>query len=55
MKGFTGKLVGSNFPITAAECEKIHKAAVRVLEEGGMRCDDPRAAEMFRKAGCTVV
>ena len=54
MKGFTGKLVGSTYPITAAECEKIHKAAVRVLAEGGMRCDDPRAAEMFKKAGCTV-
>ena len=54
MKGFTGKLVGSVYPITEAECGKVHKAAVRVLEEGGMRVDDPRAAEMFKKAGCTV-
>jgi trimethylamine--corrinoid protein Co-methyltransferase len=54
MKGFTGKLVGSTFPITKVECEKVHKAAVRVLEEGGMRCDDPRAADMFKKVGCSV-
>ncbi len=54
MQGFTGKLVGSTFPITDAECAQIHKAAVRVLEKGGMRCDDPRAAEMFKKAGCTI-
>ena len=29
-------------------------AAVRVLEEGGMRCDDPRAARMFDKVGCKL-
>ncbi len=38
--------------ITEKECEQVHKAAVRVLEQGGMRCDDPRAAKMFEKAGC---
>ncbi len=54
MKGFTGKLVGSLYPITDAECKKIHKSAIRVLEEGGMRCDDPRAAKMFEKAGCKL-
>jgi trimethylamine--corrinoid protein Co-methyltransferase len=54
MKGFTGKLVGSLYPITQEECKQIHRAAIRVLEEGGMRCDDPRAAKMFEKVGCTV-
>ena len=38
MKGFTGKLVGSLYPITEEECKQIHQAAVRVLEEGGLRC-----------------
>ena len=42
MKGFTGKRVGTSFPITDEECKKIHAAAVRVLEKGGMRCDDGR-------------
>lgn len=54
MKGFTGKLVGSLYPITEEECRQIHAAAIRVLEEGGMRCDDPRAAKMFEKVGCIV-
>ncbi len=54
MKGFTGKLVGSVYPITEEECKQIHRAAVRVLEEGGMRCDDPRAATMFEKVGCKI-
>jgi trimethylamine--corrinoid protein Co-methyltransferase len=54
MEGFRGKLVGSMYPITEAERKKIHKAAIRVLDEGGMRCDDPRASEMFKKAGCTL-
>ena len=54
MKGFTGKLVGSLYPITEEECKQIHQAAVRVLEEGGMRCDDERAAKMFEKAGCKI-
>jgi trimethylamine--corrinoid protein Co-methyltransferase len=54
MKGFAGKLVGSVYPITEEECARIHAAAVRVLEEGGMRCDDPRAARMFEAAGCTL-
>ncbi len=47
-------MVGSAYPITAAECQRIHDAAVRVLEEGGMRCDDPRAAKMFAAVGCTI-
>ena len=38
MKGFTGKRVGSSFPITDEEAKKIHAATVRVLEKGGMRC-----------------
>lgn len=54
MKGFTGKLVGSLFPITEEECKQIHQAAIRVLEEGGMRNDDERATEMFKKAGCKI-
>ncbi|HJO62703.1 MAG TPA: trimethylamine methyltransferase family protein, partial [Desulfobacterales bacterium] len=54
MKGFTGKLVGSLYPITEEECKQIHKSAVRVLEEGGMRCDDERAAKMFERAGCKI-
>ena len=54
MKGFTGKRVGTSFPITDEECKQIHEAAVRVLEKGGMRCDDPRASKLFEKAGCKV-
>jgi trimethylamine--corrinoid protein Co-methyltransferase len=54
MKGFTGKLVGSLDVITKEECQQIHAAAVRVLEEGGMRCDDERAAKMFEKVGCKI-
>ncbi len=54
MKGFTGKLVGSNFPITGDECQRVHDAALRVLADGGMRCDDERAARMFEAAGCTI-
>jgi trimethylamine---corrinoid protein Co-methyltransferase len=54
MKGFTGKLVDSVHPITEEECKKVHQAAIEVLEKGGMRCDDPRALEMFKKAGCKI-
>jgi trimethylamine--corrinoid protein Co-methyltransferase len=54
MKGFTGKKVGSSFAITREECETIHKAAIEVLEKGGLRCDDPRATQMFAQAGCTL-
>lgn len=54
MKGFTGKLVGSLHPVSDEECNQIHAAAIRVLEEGGMRCDDPRATKMFEKVGCKV-
>jgi len=54
MKGYAGKLVGSLSPITAEECRQVHDAALRVLERGGMRCDDERAARMFDRAGCTL-
>ncbi|MEE8387576.1 MAG: trimethylamine methyltransferase family protein [Acidiferrobacterales bacterium] len=54
MKGFDGKLVGSVYPITREECQMVHDAAIRVLEQGGMRCDDERAAKMFEAAGCTL-
>lgn len=54
MKGFTGKRVGTSFPITDEECNQIHGAAVRVLEKGGMRCDDARASKLFEKAGCKL-
>mgnify|MGYP005853900005 FL=1 len=54
MKGFCGKRVGTAFPITEDECGQIHKAAVRILEEGGMRCDDPRASRLFEKVGCKL-
>lgn len=54
MKGFDGKLVGSVYPITTEECESVHAAAIRVLEQGGLRCDDERAAKMFEDAGCTL-
>ena len=54
MEGFTGKRVGSCFAITDDECKQIHAAIVRVLEKGGMRCDDPRAAELYKKVGCKV-
>jgi len=54
MKGFEGKLIGSAFPITTEECKKVHDAAIRVLEQGGVRCDDDRAAKMFEDAGCTL-
>lgn len=54
MQGFNGKLVGSVHPITKEECEKVHAAAIRVLEVGGVRCDDERAANLFEAAGCTL-
>ena len=54
MKGFAGKLVGSVYPITREECKMVHDAAIRVLEQGGVRCDDERAAKMFADAGCTL-
>ncbi len=54
MKGFDGKLVGSVYPITREECQMVHDAAIRVLEQGGVRCDDERAASMFEDAGCTL-
>jgi trimethylamine--corrinoid protein Co-methyltransferase len=54
MKGFTGKRVGSSFCITPEECRTIHEAAIQVLEKGGMRCDDPRAAKLYAQAGCTL-
>ena len=54
MKGFDGKLVGSVYPITREECQMVHDAAIRVLEQGGVRCDDERAATMFEDAGCTL-
>ncbi|HCV21659.1 MAG TPA: hypothetical protein DF863_09420, partial [Gammaproteobacteria bacterium] len=54
MEGFAGKLVGSVHPISEAECARVHAAALRVLAEGGVRCDDPRAGRMFEAAGCTL-
>ena len=54
MEGFTGKRVGTAFAITEEDCTQIHKAVVRVLEQGGMRCDDARAAKLYEKVGCTV-
>ncbi|MCP4766931.1 MAG: hypothetical protein GY875_11735 [Gammaproteobacteria bacterium] len=54
MKGFDGKLVGSVYPISREECQRVHDAAIRVLEQGGVRCDDERAATMFEDAGCTL-
>ncbi len=54
MRGFDGKLVGSVYPITRDECQMVHDAAIRVLEQGGVRCDDERAAKMFEDAGCTL-
>lgn len=54
MKGFTGKLVDSAYPITDAECEKIHNAAVQVLERGGVRCECPWSTEIYRKGGCKI-
>ncbi len=54
MKGFEGKLVGSAYPITEEECKMVHDAAIRVLEQGGVRCDDERAAKMFEDVGCKL-
>jgi trimethylamine---corrinoid protein Co-methyltransferase len=54
VQGFTGKRVGTAFAITEEDCQQIHKAVVRVLETGGMRCDDPRAAQLYQQAGCKV-
>ncbi|MCP5000492.1 MAG: hypothetical protein GY933_17590, partial [Hyphomicrobiales bacterium] len=54
MKGFDGKLVGSVYPITPEECKRVHDAAIRVLEQGGVRCNDERAAKMFEDVGCTL-
>ena len=46
--------MNSVHPVSEAECAQVHAAAVRVLAEGGMRCDDPRASRMFEAAGCTL-
>ena len=54
MEGFNGRLVGSVYPITPDECKMVHDAAIRVLQEGGVRCDDERAAKMFEAVGCTL-
>jgi trimethylamine:corrinoid methyltransferase-like protein len=54
VEGFTGKRVGTSYAITEEECRLIHGAVVRVLEQGGMRCDDPRAAKLFAQVGCTL-
>ncbi len=54
MRGFTGKRVGTSFPISDEECKQIHASAVRVLEKGGMRCDDVRASKLSEKAGCKL-
>lgn len=54
MKGFTGNRVGTSFPITDEECKQIHAAAVRILEKGGVRCDDARASKLFEKVGCKL-
>jgi trimethylamine--corrinoid protein Co-methyltransferase len=54
VEGFAGKRVGTAFAITEEDCQLIHKAVVRVLEQGGMRCDDPRAAKLYEQAGCKV-
>ncbi|MBT7504775.1 MAG: hypothetical protein HN644_00740, partial [Rhodospirillales bacterium] len=46
--------MGSVYPITPDECKMVHDAAIRVLQEGGVRCDDERAAKMFEAVGCTL-
>ena len=46
--------MSSVHPVSEAECAKVHAAAVRVLAEGGMRCDDPRTSRMFEAVGCTL-
>jgi len=54
VEGFTGKRVGSSFALTEEECRRVHAAVVRILEKGGMRCDDERAAKLYEQAGCTL-
>ena len=41
-------------PLTRADCEKIHQAALGVLSDLGVRIDDPETIRMMQEAGATV-
>ncbi len=41
-------------PLTRADCEKIHQAALDVLNDLGVRVDDPDTIHMMQEAGATV-
>ena len=41
-------------PLTRADCEKIHHAALDVLSDLGVRVDDPETIQKLQEAGATV-
>ena len=40
--------------ITAGQCERLHEAAVTILQRTGVRLELPRAVELLRGADCAV-
>ncbi len=40
--------------ITAEQCERLHQAAVTILDRTGVRLELPRAVELLRDADCAV-
>jgi len=40
--------------VTSEQCERLHRAAVSILERTGVRLELPRAVELLRKAGARV-
>jgi trimethylamine--corrinoid protein Co-methyltransferase len=40
--------------VTSAQCERLHRAAVSILERTGVRLELPRAVELLRGAGARV-
>ena len=40
--------------LTHADCEKIHQAALNVLNQVGVRVDDPEIVRLMQGAGATV-
>jgi len=40
--------------LTAAQCERLHEATLRVLERTGLLVEEPEALELLRRAGAEV-
>ncbi len=40
--------------LTAAQCERLHEATLRVLERTGLLVEEPEALELLRRAGAAV-